>query len=47
MIIISNASPRIALGKLGQLGLLLKFQAEILIPRAVYLWRSIIGFDRS
>ena len=36
MIIVSNAGPLIALGKLGQLGVLLKFQAEILISRAVY-----------
>ena len=36
MIIVSNAGPLIALGKLGQLGLLLKLYKEILIPREVY-----------
>jgi predicted nucleic acid-binding protein len=33
---ISNAGPLIALGKLGQLGLLLKLFDEIIIPREVY-----------
>lgn len=33
---VSNAGPLIALGKLGQLGLLLKLYDEILIPREVY-----------
>lgn len=33
---VSNAGPLIALGKLGQLGLLLKLHSEILIPREVY-----------
>lgn len=36
MKVISNASPLIALGKLGQLGLLLKLYKEILIPHEVY-----------
>jgi predicted nucleic acid-binding protein len=34
--VVSNAGPLIALGKLGQLGLLLKLYDEILIPREVY-----------
>jgi predicted nucleic acid-binding protein len=34
--VVSNAGPLIALGKLGQLGLLLKLYGEILIPREVY-----------
>jgi predicted nucleic acid-binding protein len=33
--VVSNAGPLIALGKLGQLGLLLKLYGEILIPREV------------
>ncbi len=33
---VSNAGPLIALGKLGQLGLLLKLSDEILIPHQVY-----------
>jgi predicted nucleic acid-binding protein len=36
MKVVSNAGPLIALGKLGQLGLLLKLYNEILIPSAVY-----------
>lgn len=36
MKVVSNAGPLIALGKLGQLGLLLKLYREILIPREVY-----------
>ena len=36
MIIVSNAGPLIALGKLGQLGLLLRLYDRILIPREVY-----------
>lgn len=36
MKVVSNAGPLIALGKLGQLGLLLKLYDEILIPPAVY-----------
>lgn len=36
MRVVSNAGPLIALGKLGQLGLLLKLYDEILIPREVY-----------
>lgn len=36
MIVVSNAGPLIALGKLGQLGLLLKLYKEIIIPREVY-----------
>ena len=36
MKVVSNAGPLIALGKLGQLGLLLKLYGEILIPREVY-----------
>jgi len=36
VIIVSNAGPLIALGKLGQLGLLLKLYKQILIPREVY-----------
>lgn len=36
MKVVSNAGPLIALGKLGQLGLLLKLYGEILIPRGVY-----------
>lgn len=36
MIIVSNAGPLIDLGKLGQLGLLLKLYKQILIPREVY-----------
>ena len=35
MIIVSNAGPLIALGKLGQLGLLLKLYKQIIIPREV------------
>jgi predicted nucleic acid-binding protein len=34
--VVSNAGPLIALGKLGQLGLLLKLYGKILIPREVY-----------
>lgn len=33
---VSNAGPLIALGKLGQLGLLLKLFDEVIIPREVY-----------
>lgn len=36
MKVVSNAGPLIALGKLGQLGLLLKLYDDILIPREVY-----------
>ena len=36
MKVVSNAGPLIALGKLGQLGLLLKLCDEILIPRQVH-----------
>lgn len=36
MKVVSNASPLIALGRLGQLGLLLRLYGEILIPREVY-----------
>ncbi len=36
MIVVSNAGPLIALGKLGQLGLLLKLYKHILISREVY-----------
>jgi predicted nucleic acid-binding protein len=36
VIIVSNAGPLIALGKLGQLGLLLRLYDRILIPREVY-----------
>ena len=36
MKIVSNAGPLIALGKLSQLGLLLKLSDEILIPHKVY-----------
>ena len=36
MIVVSNAGPLIALGKLGQLGLLLRLYDRILIPREVY-----------
>lgn len=36
MTVVSNAGPLIALGKLGQLGLLFKLYGEILIPREVY-----------
>lgn len=36
MKVVSNAGPLIALGKPGQLGLLLKLYREILIPREVY-----------
>jgi predicted nucleic acid-binding protein len=34
--VVSNASPLIILGKLGQLGLLFKLYDEVLIPREVY-----------
>jgi predicted nucleic acid-binding protein len=34
--VVSNAGPLIALGKLGQLDLLLKLYDEILVPREVY-----------
>jgi hypothetical protein len=34
--VVSNAGPLIALGKLGQLGLLLTLYRNILIPREVY-----------
>ncbi len=33
---VSNASPLIILGKLGQLGLLLKVFDQVIIPREVY-----------
>jgi len=36
VIVVSNAGPLIALGKLGQLGLLLRLYDQILIPREVY-----------
>ena len=36
MSVVSNAGPLIALGKLGQLSLLLTLYGEILIPREVY-----------
>ncbi len=36
MRVVSNAGPLIALGKLGQLGLLLKPHDEVIIPREVY-----------
>lgn len=36
MKVVSNAGPLIALGKLGQLGLLIKLYDDILIPREVY-----------
>lgn len=36
MRVVSNASPLIALGKLGQLGLLLKLYDEVVIPPEVY-----------
>ncbi len=36
MKVVSNASPLIALGKLGQLGLLFKLYDAVLIPREVY-----------
>ena len=36
MIVVSNAGPLITLGKLGQLGLLLKLYGDILIPHEVY-----------
>ena len=36
MKVVSNAGPLIALGKLGQLGLLLTLYGTILIPREVY-----------
>ena len=36
MRVVSNAGPLIALGKLGQLGLMLKLYSEVLIPREVY-----------
>jgi predicted nucleic acid-binding protein len=36
VIVVSNAGPLIALGKLGQLGLLLKLYGYILIPHEVY-----------
>ena len=36
MKVVVNAGPLIALGKLGQLGLLLKLYDDILIPREVY-----------
>ena len=36
MNVVSNAGPLIALGKLGQLSLLLTLYDEILIPREVY-----------
>ena len=36
MRVVCDAGPLIALGRLGQLGLLLKLGAEILIPREVY-----------
>ena len=36
MRVVSNAGPLIALGKLGQLGLLLKLYGDIIIPHAVY-----------
>jgi predicted nucleic acid-binding protein len=36
VIVVSNAGPLIALGKLGQLGLLLKLYGNILIPHEVY-----------
>jgi uncharacterized protein len=34
--VVSNASPLIALGKLGQLGVLLRLYDDLLIPREVY-----------
>jgi len=34
--VVSNAGPLIALGKLGQLGLLLKLHDEVVVPREVY-----------
>jgi predicted nucleic acid-binding protein len=37
MIVVSDAGPLIALGKLGQLGLLLKLYGQVIIPREVYL----------
>ena len=36
MNVVSNAGPLIALGKLGQLGLLLTLYGNILMPREVY-----------
>ena len=36
MRVVSNAGPLIALGKLGQLGLLLKLHDEVVVPREVY-----------
>ena len=36
MRVVSNAGPLIALGKLGQLGLLLKLYDEVVVPREVY-----------
>ena len=36
MKVVSNAGPLIALGKLGQLGLLLTLYSNIFIPREVY-----------
>lgn len=36
MRVVSNAGPLIALGKLGQLGLLLKLCDEVVVPREVY-----------
>ena len=42
MKVVSNAGPLIALGKLGQLGLLLKLYDTITIPRQVYILGAII-----
>ena len=36
MRVVSNAGPLIALGKLGQLGFLLKLHDEVVVPREVY-----------
>jgi len=43
---VSNASPLIILGKLGQLGLLLKVFDQVLIPREVYNEVVINGLQR-
>lgn len=42
---VSNAGPLIALGKVGQLGLLLRFFDEVLIPREVYTEVVVKGLE--
>lgn len=47
MNVVSNAGPLIALGKLGQLSLLLTLYGDILIPREVYTEVVINGLRRG